>query len=74
MSRRSPASLDVAGERQGLIILKNAQVVELVYTPVLGTGRAICGGSSPLLGTKILKKRTRAKGGRGKIFPRGRKY
>ena len=29
----------------------DAQVVELVYTPVLGTGRVICGGSSPLLGT-----------------------
>ncbi len=34
----------------------HAQVVELVYTPVLGTGRVICGGSSPLLGTNFLKK------------------
>ena len=29
-----------------------AQVAKLVDAPVLGTGRAICGGSSPLLGTK----------------------
>ena len=29
-----------------------AQVVELVYTPVLGTGTERCGGSSPLLSTK----------------------
>ena len=34
----------------GYIVI-DAQVVELVYTPVLGTGRVICGGSSPLLGT-----------------------
>ncbi len=32
-------------------IIGYAQVVELVYTPVLGTGGAIRGGSSPLLGT-----------------------
>ena len=33
----------------------HAEVAKLVDALVLGTSRAICGGSSPLLGTKATK-------------------